>query len=113
GHATAAQVVAEAETRQRQQLSSLDQERQALESRVNELRTFEREYRQKLKGYIEGQLLELESAAAVSAEVGPNQLTAAAAPSAAAPSEATPPAYYAPQAPGQLPGGNYTGFAGS
>ena len=62
GHATAARVVADAETRQRAQLGSLDQERQQLEHRIDELRNFEREYRQKLKGYIEGQLRELDSA---------------------------------------------------
>ena len=61
GHAAAARVVAEAEATQRSQLSTLEQERAALESRINELRTFEREYRQKLKGYIEGQLRELDS----------------------------------------------------
>jgi len=113
GHATAARVVADAESLQRQQMSTLDQERQALESRVNDLRNFEREYRQKLKGYIEGQLRELESAAIGTTDAGPNELTAAAAPSASAPPSASPPGYYVPQAPSQLPGGNYTGFAGS
>ena len=62
GHATAARVVAEAETRQRAQLGSLEQERQQLEHRIEELRNFEREYREKLKSYIEGQLRELDSA---------------------------------------------------
>lgn len=94
GHATAARVVAEAETRQRSQLGSLDQERQMLEHRVEELRNFEREYRQKLKGYIEGQLRELDSA---------NVLTAS--PSAAQPQYAAPAAVQAPPV-------NYTGFAG-
>jgi DivIVA domain-containing protein len=61
GHATAARVVADAEAKQRQQLNSLDQERALLEHRIDELRTFEREYRQKLKSYIEGQLRELDS----------------------------------------------------
>jgi DivIVA domain-containing protein len=61
GHATAARVVAEAEAKQRSQISSLDQERALLEHRIDELRTFEREYRQKLKSLIEGQLRELES----------------------------------------------------
>ncbi|MET0590661.1 MAG: cell division protein, partial [Naasia sp.] len=61
GHATAARVVAESEAKQRSQISSLDQERALLEHRIDELRTFEREYRQKLKGYIEGQLRELDS----------------------------------------------------
>ena len=112
GHATAARVVADAESLQRQQLTSLDQERQALESRVNDLRNFEREYRQKLKGYIEGQLRELETAAIGAPGANPNLATADA-PAAGVPRDETPPGYYVPQAPGQLPGGNYTGFAGS
>ena len=61
GHATAARVVADAEAKQRSQLSTLDQERGLLEHRIDELRTFEREYRQKLKGHIEGLLRELDS----------------------------------------------------
>ena len=61
GHATAARVVAEAESKQRAQISQLDQERALLEHRIDELRTFEREYRQQLKGYIEGQLRDLET----------------------------------------------------
>ena len=66
GHATAARVVAEAEAKQRQQMGILDQERMSLEKRVDELRSFERDYRQKLKSYIEGQLRELDTAAPVS-----------------------------------------------
>ncbi|MCD2441935.1 DivIVA domain-containing protein [Agromyces sp. SYSU K20354] len=66
GHATAARVVAEAEAKQRQQMGILDQERLSLEKRVDELRAFERDYRQKLKSYIEGQLRELDTAAPVS-----------------------------------------------
>ncbi|MBM7504607.1 DivIVA domain-containing protein [Agromyces aurantiacus] len=62
GHATAARIVAEAEAKQRAQMGILDQERVALEKRVDELRVFEREYRQKLKSYIEGQLRELDTA---------------------------------------------------
>ncbi|MFC6355835.1 DivIVA domain-containing protein [Luethyella okanaganae] len=61
GHATAARVVAEAEAKQRAQIGALDQERIGLETRIDELRTFEREYRAKLKSYIEGQLRELDS----------------------------------------------------
>ncbi len=105
GHAAAARVVAEAEALQRGQLSSLEQERQQLERRIEELRNFEREYRQKLKGYIEGQLRELDSS---------NELTAAQA--APAPAVAQ---YAAPQAaaydvqPPEQPT-NYTGgFAGN
>lgn len=61
GHATAARIVAEAESKQRAQISALDQERTTLERRIDELRTFERDYRQGLKGYIEGQLRDLDS----------------------------------------------------
>ncbi len=71
GHATAARVVAEAEAKQRQQMGILDQERVALEKRVDELRAFERDYRAKLKSYIEGQLRELDTAAPV--QVSGNQ----------------------------------------
>lgn len=73
GHATAARVVAEAEAKQRQQMGILDQERASLEKRVDELRVFEREYRSKLKGYIEGQLRELDTASPVSAPTPSNQ----------------------------------------
>jgi DivIVA domain-containing protein len=61
----AARVVEEAQTQTRNQISSLDQERAALEGRIEELRNFEREYRSKLKSYIEGQLHELDSTSAV------------------------------------------------
>ncbi|MCU1509776.1 MAG: DivIVA protein [Glaciihabitans sp.] len=79
GHATAARVLAEAEAAQRAQMSALDQERQSLESRVEELRTFEREYRQKLKGYIEEQLRELDATSPVLAGA-PANVAAASAP---------------------------------
>ncbi|MEO8263661.1 MAG: DivIVA domain-containing protein [Pseudolysinimonas sp.] len=65
GHAAAARVVSEAEQAQRVQLGSLEQERVALEHQIDELRAFERDYRTKLKGYIEGQLRELETANAL------------------------------------------------
>ncbi|TFD23879.1 DivIVA domain-containing protein [Cryobacterium lyxosi] len=67
GHATAARVIAEAETQQRVQLQKLDQERSTLEGKIDELRTFEREYRLKLKNYIEGQLHDLDASSVGSA----------------------------------------------
>jgi DivIVA domain-containing protein len=70
GHATAARVVAEAEAKQRAQISAMDAERSTLEKKIDELRTFEREYRQKLKSYIEGQLRDLNSTSSVGAGVG-------------------------------------------
>ena len=63
----AAKLVSDAEVTQRAQIAQYDQERAGLQSRIDELRTFEREYRQKLKGYIEGQLRELDAAGGVSA----------------------------------------------
>jgi DivIVA domain-containing protein len=97
----AARVVEEAQSQTRNQISSLDQERAALEGRIEELRNFEREYRSKLKGYIEGQLRELDSTSAV--------LTGAGAP-AAVPAGAQGQGY-----PGQIapPPADYPGFAGN
>lgn len=63
GHAAAARIVSEAEANQRAELSSLDRERVALEHRVDELRAFEREYRHKLRGHLEGLLHDLEATA--------------------------------------------------
>jgi len=67
GHATAARLVSDAETQQRTAIETLEAEKAGLERQVEELRIFESEYRDKLKGYIEGQLRELESAAPLAA----------------------------------------------
>jgi DivIVA domain-containing protein len=58
-HAT--RLVSEAEEKQRQTLGSLEQERSLLERKIDQLRAFEREYRSRLKSYLEGQLRDLES----------------------------------------------------
>jgi DivIVA domain-containing protein len=58
-------LVREAEEKQRQTLGSLEQERSLLERKIDELRAFEREYRSRLKSYLEGQLRELDQKAAV------------------------------------------------
>jgi DivIVA domain-containing protein len=96
----AARLVEDAQSQTRERISSLDQERAALEGRIEELRNFEREYRSKLKGYIEGQLRELDTTSAV--------LTGAGAP-AGVPSGAGQ-NYGAQIAP---PPANYPGFAGN
>lgn len=128
GHAAAARVVSEAEQAQRVQLGALEQERVALERQVDELRTFEREYRTKLKGYIEGQLRELEtSSIGAGAAQQPAAVTAgppaepvqnyAAAPQAAPAYNGPQPSDYAafPQptdaAPANAAPANYPGFA--
>jgi DivIVA domain-containing protein len=67
GHATAARVVAEAEAKQRAQMQILEQERSVLEHKIDELRNFEREYRSQLRGYIEGQLKDLDASSSSSA----------------------------------------------
>ncbi|MCC2031912.1 DivIVA domain-containing protein [Microbacterium allomyrinae] len=59
--AQAASIVSEAETRGREELAKLDRERTTLESRISELRTFERDYRAQLRSYIEGKLRDLET----------------------------------------------------
>jgi len=101
GQAAAARSIQEAQEAQRTQVSALVEEREQLEKSIEELRTFERDYRQKLKGYIEGQLRELDSATnLVSAPAGAPAPAAAAfaAPEAAAPQAAAP---------------NYQGFGGA
>ena len=60
GHATAARVIREAEAQQRIELSKFEQEKAVLEHTILELKSFEREYRIKIKAYIESQLAELE-----------------------------------------------------
>jgi DivIVA domain-containing protein len=62
GHATAARLVREAEAQQRADMNRLEQEKAVIEHRIQELRSFEREYRLRLKSYIESQLSELDSA---------------------------------------------------
>jgi len=107
GHATAARVVGEAEAQQREQIVALEQERAALEAAVEELRTFESEYRQKLKSYIEGQLQELENA-------GPLNTGAAASAPAGMNSGPVSTGGYDGQAPGMTPPpASYQGFGGN
>ena len=57
----AAAIVSEAETKGREEIARLDKERASLESRITELRNFERDYRAQLRGYIEGKLRDLET----------------------------------------------------
>jgi len=80
GNAQAQHIIEEAQSTTRTQLAALDQERTVLEQRVDELRNFERDYRAKLKSYIEGQLHELDS----------SSTAAAALPSAPSPSDSGP-----------------------
>ena len=90
GHATAARVVSEAQAVQQAQLAeaqaqmaqvqqtresqlagfeaekaNLERAKVALEGKIDELRAFEKEYREKLRSYIEGQLNELDHSSPV------------------------------------------------
>ncbi len=115
GHATAARIVEESESGHRAQIEILDQERQKLEHRVEELRNFEREYRQKLKGYIEGQLRELDNDSNVltsSAHGAGTAFVDAPEGDASEFAEASAGSEHAAQD-GQQPPANYPGFAGN
>jgi len=61
GHAQAARVVAEAEAEQRRQVTGFEQQKAVLEDRIEQLRQFERDYRQSLQGFITSQLTTLDS----------------------------------------------------
>jgi DivIVA domain-containing protein len=64
--AQAASIISEAETRGREEVARLERERANLESRISELRNFERDYRSQLRSYIEGKLRDLETTATTS-----------------------------------------------
>ncbi|MBA9006493.1 MULTISPECIES: DivIVA domain-containing protein [Thermomonospora] len=63
----------DAQDRHRQVMGSLVQQREELEREVDNLRAFEREYRSRLKVYLEGQLRELEIGATEGGPFGPGQ----------------------------------------
>src|ERR1700760_3549230 len=74
----------DAQERHRQAMGSLVTQREELECRVDDLRAFEREYRSRLKAYLEGQLRDLEAGVTDSG-------TFPAMPPAPAPAAPTPP----------------------
>lgn len=60
GHETATRLVSEAEAKAKSQLDVLEGDKSRLQSEISELASFEKEYREKLRSYINGQLTELE-----------------------------------------------------
>jgi DivIVA domain-containing protein len=60
GHAQASRIVEEAEDEHARKMEIFARERTAAETQIEELRDFEREYRQSLRGFIETQLNTLE-----------------------------------------------------
>jgi len=75
GHATAARLVREAEAQHRADFSNLEREKALVEHAIQELKSFEREYRAKLKNYIQGQLDELDQAGGFNAGNSANPST--------------------------------------
>lgn len=65
GHETATRIVSEAEATAKKQLDDLEKEKSRLQARITELTSFEKEYREKLRSYINGQLTELDSLSTV------------------------------------------------
>lgn len=59
GHATAARIVADAEAKQKDVLDELETQRVGLQKSVDELRTFEGDYRRKIKSHLETLISEL------------------------------------------------------
>ncbi|KAA9135904.1 DivIVA domain-containing protein [Microbacterium caowuchunii] len=59
--AQATAIVSEAEAKGRAEMERLEKERTVLESRITELRQFERDYRSQLRSFIEGKLRDLET----------------------------------------------------
>lgn len=62
----AAAILADAEAKGRDEIARLDAERATLETRISELRQFERDYRSQLRGFIEEKLRDLDVAGATS-----------------------------------------------
>ena len=63
----ASSLVNDAQEKSRKFLGALEQQRSVLERKVEQLRGFERDYRSRLKAYIEGQLRDLDARGSVAA----------------------------------------------
>jgi DivIVA domain-containing protein len=105
----ASSIESEAQQQHAAAMAELQRQRAALDAQIEELRTFEREYRTRLKAYLEGQLRELDSRAVAPAAAGAApRATAPAAPPPA--TGAAPPRPVTP-APAGPPGGGVPGLA--
>jgi len=72
----ASSLVNDAQEKSRKILGALEQQRSVLERKVEQLRGFERDYRSRLKAYIEGHLRDLDARGSVAApEVGESNAT--------------------------------------
>lgn len=66
--AEAEKIVGGAKKERNEIRTKLETERKTLESRITELRTFERDYRQELRGYFEGKLKDLDTSGSTASE---------------------------------------------
>ncbi|MCW2673752.1 MAG: DivIVA family protein [Frankiales bacterium] len=117
-----AQIDTEINARTAKAMAELEARRAELETRIEDLRAFEREYRLRLKAYLEGQLKDLEGrsvnegpgtgvpAAARSAAIGTPPAGAAAPAANRPPAPPAPPAPSAPAAPPGPPGPSAAAF---
>lgn len=71
GHSQAARIVSEAEAEHQRRIAEYKREQQAIENKVDALREFERDYRESLRGFIEGQLSTLEHTGIETAKPAP------------------------------------------
>lgn len=76
GHSQAARIVSEAEAEHQRRLAEYKREQQTVENKVEALREFERQYRNSLRGFIEGQLSTLEHTGIESAAAAPASTSA-------------------------------------
>jgi DivIVA domain-containing protein len=98
-HNRAAAMESDAAAKQRQTLAGLEADRANAQRKVDELRAFEREYRTRLKSYLEGQLTSLHHLGEELPAPPPAAAAAPAAPATPPPSPASPPVAAAPAAP--------------
>ncbi|MCU1574093.1 MAG: cell division protein [Micrococcaceae bacterium] len=71
----ASTLINDAQEKSRKTLGALEQQRAVLERKVEQLRGFERDYRARLKAYIEGQLRDLDAHGSVAAQDGAGSTT--------------------------------------
>ena len=67
-NAESQRIIAEAEEQHNRTLTQLEQERGLLERKISELRDFERDYRTRLKSYLESLLADVESGSTPSSD---------------------------------------------
>lgn len=98
GKAKAESIVEQAETDAKQRMDGLSEERNEIERKIDDLRRFERDYRARLKSYLENLLGDLDFAAKSETSGGATEPTAGfgLAPSVASPSAASTPSFDAP-----------------